>query len=159
MTSLFLSAVLWAMSAFESARPLSPTDLMIVRAGCPSNPRLASIVDVHAKNKREASLVVMLYAVEGHCDERAEGDFDKLGRATSFGLGQQHGFAGEWAWLLDDLDAQVRTALMMLRQSLRACGRGDDGLSLYTRGKCNSERGRELSRVRMKLARRIGEWK
>jgi hypothetical protein len=134
----------------------SATERMMVRAGCPVNPLLIAAIDEHARTPIEASTLVALYRTEGLCSTRAVGD-----GGTSYGFGQVHGKGREWAWLLDDVDAQVRVVLDMVRASFRA-GRNlpeDERLAVYCRGRA-SERGRELSRVRMKLARwaRGGGW-
>lgn len=122
------------------------TDRMVVRAGCPSTPMLAAAIDLHTENDRERSTLAALFRTEGLCNVRAVGD-----HGTSFGAFQIHG--REWSWLVGDLDAQVSTALGMVRASVRRCGRGDAELAEYTRGRCDSERGRELSAVRVRLAR------
>ena len=121
-------------------------DRMITRAGCPSNLSLAAAIALHAANNREASTLAALYRTEGLCNVRAIGD-----HGTSFGAFQING--ARWSWLLDDVDAQVETAIAMVRESVRACGRGDAELSVYARGTCSSERGRELSAIRVRLAR------
>ena len=59
---------------------------------------------------------------------------------------------GAWQHLSDrcpfSLEADARIALRHVRASVAACGRGPNGLAIYARGRCDSDEGRALSRVR-----------
>ena len=66
------------------------------------------------------------------CDNgRAKGAWQHLSSACPFSL-----------------DADARVALRHVRASVEACGKGPEGLSIYARGRCDSEEGKRLSRVR-----------
>ena len=149
MTAFLLSALMRMAALFADH---DATDAMIQRAGCPSNTYLAAMIDLHAKTQREKATLAVLNRTEGGCTTQAVGDYDKKGRPTSFGFAQRNGRPWEYAWLLGDIEAQVRIALSDYRASVRACGRGDNELAMYARGRCSSERGRELSRIRVRWA-------
>ena len=61
--------------------------------------------------------------------------------------------------LLTDEGEAVRTAIADVRYSLRRCHALplEERLAFYARGRCDSERGRELSRHRFKLAKELAE--
>ncbi len=58
--------------------------------------------------------------------------------------------------LAHDLDKCLRVAMAMLRESIAACGAGNE-LGVYATGNCTSERGKRITGDRLHLAHKLAK--
>lgn len=145
-------AHLLALACFASSLPLSETEAMMSRVGTP-NRELAFTIEEIAFNRKEKSLLVAIARFEAgpRFAQDAIGD-----SGHSVGPFQRYDGPTSFLW---NAHASAVEALRQLRESWTVCGSlpVEDRLSVYARGRV-SDRGRELSRSRVRLARKLGGW-
>lgn len=128
------------------------TLLLFLHAGISPAPELLAAVSEEAHTPTEAAVIVAVISRE------SGGIVDAVnpGR-TSFCAMQIETSRAHGAELLADPRACVREGAGMLRASADACSYlpTSERLAVYARGRCDSERGRSLSRDRMALAGRL----
>lgn len=103
-----------------------------------------------ADRRRTASLVIAVAFRESSFIHDAVGD-----KGQSFCAMQIHRSSGGTPELLEDTDACIRTAMTLLRTSIRVCR--PHPIAWYASGPsgCTNERAQRISRDRMALARSL----
>lgn len=142
-----LISLLWSF-AFPS-----PVEIMMAQVG-DVRPDLASAIERATEDPRERSLLVAIARHEAG-PSFAQDTIGDNGR--SVGPYQRLNGPKSFLW---DAEGSTLEALRQLRESWQGCRRWPvlERLAIYARGKCN-ERGRELSRSRVRMAMAIGGWR
>ena len=149
MHAFFTYLVVFVLSG---GRPETPTEHMMAQVGT-TNRELAGAIDDVTGDPRERSLLVAIARFEAG-PSFAQNTVGDSGR--SLGPFQRLNAPKHFLW---DAHASAVEALRQVRESWGGCRHlpKEDRLAIYARGRC-SDRGRELSRPRVKMAMALGHW-